>query len=212
MLAGKHLLGWAVERGIQSNVFDAVYLMTDSSEYAEIGKRYGAQVPFLEPAEFANDTAHVSQAMKWFLEKLSQNGIQADYVALLEPTAPGRQAGHIQQLIELVVSTGADSGITVAAVNPGVNAHWQIMIDEENRAQLAIEGSMKNIIRHRQALPKLYVRGGSTYVSKVELLIAEEPSLYGDDTRALILDKKYMFDVDTEEDWKHAEKIMLMLQ
>lgn len=208
MLAGKHLLGWAVEGGAKSGVLDDIYIMTDSAEYAEIAKQYGATAPILLVPEVATDMSHVFHAMKWYLGELGKQGIKPDYVVLLEPTAPGRQSAHIKQLVELVVTNGSDAGFTVMPVDPGVNAHWQIAVDEKGGATLAMGGPVKNIIRRRQLLPQLYVRGGSTYVSKIECLMKEEPDMYGDNVRALPIEKKYAVDLDNDEDWKEAEKIV----
>lgn len=209
MLKGKHLLGWAIEKGRESGVFDGLYLLTDSEEYAKIGKQYGAEIPFLEPAELAGDSNHVFYAMKWFLSELAaKHGTKSDYVVLLQPTGPGYRPTHIKQLVELVVSSSADAGFTVTPVDQGVNAYWQIALDEQGKATLAIGGPVKNIIRRRQLLPPLYARGGSLYVSKTECLLKDEPDMYGDDVRALVIEKKYAIDLDKEEDWEEAERIM----
>ena len=207
-LAGKPLMAWAIEGGKKSGVLDKIFVMTDSPEYAAVGKQYCAEAPVLLAPEVATDTSHVFHAMKWYLGKLAERGIVPDYVVLLEPTAPGRQAAHIEQLVTMVAKDGADAGFTVMDVPPGFNAHWQIAVAENGKAELAMGGPVSGIIRRRQLLPPLYVRGGSTYVSKKECLMKEEPDMYGTDARALLVDRKFAVDLDNEEDWKEAEKIV----
>ena len=205
-LAGKPLLGWAVESGLASGVLDAVYLATDSAEYAEIGKQCGASVPILLASHVATDTSHVFLAMKWFLQELAKSGERPDYVALLEPTAPARQPAHIKDLAELVVTNSADAGFTVMEVPAGFNAHWQIGVDPAGKARLALGGPVSGMIRRRQLLPPLFVRGGSTYLCRTGCLLKDEPDMYGEDLRALKVHSKYSVDLDTEEDWAEAER------
>ena len=207
-MAGKPLLAWAIEAGKKSGVLDKVILMTDSKEYAEIGKKYGAEVPWLQPAEFATDTSHVFLALKWLVGELIKSGEKPDYVVLLEPTAPGRQPAHIMELVKLVTESKADSGFTVLPVPAGHNAHWQFSIDDEGRAHIVTGEPVTKIIRRRQLLPSLFVRGGSTYISKTECLLKDEPDMYGEDARALVIDPKYALDLDNEEDWREAEKVL----
>src|SRR5437016_4558356 len=109
-LAGKPLLGWAIEGGLKSGVLDKVILLTDSEEYANIGKKHGAEVPWLRSAELSTDTSPIVDVLKWCLEELKKMNDLPDYIALLEPTAPGRQPEHIKKLVELVVNSKADSG------------------------------------------------------------------------------------------------------
>lgn len=208
---GKPLLGWAVEGGLKSGVLEKVILMTDSEEYVEIGKKYGAETLWLSPSEVSGDTSHVFDAMKVLLARLAEVGDNPDYVVLLEPTAPMRQPKHIKELVELVVKSNADSGFTVMEVPAGHNAHWQFFVDEQGKPTIVTGEPVKDIIRRRQLLPPLYVRGGSTYVARTDLLLQEKPDMYGDDTKVLIVDRKYQIDLDSEEDWKEAERRISVL-
>jgi CMP-N-acetylneuraminic acid synthetase len=185
-----------------------VLLLTDSQEYAEIGKQHGAVVPFLRPAELSTDTSPVVDVLVWLTKELAARGEKPDYMVLLEPTAPGRQSKHIKELVELVAGNGADSGFTVMPVPPGHNAHWQFALDASNKPSIVTGEPVSQIIRRRQELPPLYVRGGSTYIFHTDLLLLEQPTLYGDSVRVLPIDPKYSVDLDTEEDWQEAEKII----
>lgn len=210
---GKPLIGWSVLEAVESKVFDRIIALTDDVEIAEAAKKYGAEVPFLEPAEFAVETSHVFWGLKWLLNHLYETeGYWPDYVMLMEPTAPGRSHKHIVELVKMVAQSSADSGFTVWEVPSGNNAHWQFSIDSAGQASIVTGEPIKDIVRRRQLLPKLYVRGGSTYICKTEFLLKETPDMYGDDTRALVIDRKYGVDLDSEEDWVEAEKIVSSLK
>ena len=55
--AGKPLLGWTLEATIGSQVFDRVVVSTDHVDIADVARAFGADVPFIRPAELAKDTS-----------------------------------------------------------------------------------------------------------------------------------------------------------
>ena len=70
---GKPLLAWSIETGKASGVFDRFVLSTESPEIAEIGKRFGIDVPFMRPVEYASDTSSSFGAIKHAYEWLRDN-------------------------------------------------------------------------------------------------------------------------------------------
>ena len=54
---GKPILAYSIEAAIQSGLFDTVMVSTDDEEIAEIGKKYGAEVPFYRSEKTSNDFA-----------------------------------------------------------------------------------------------------------------------------------------------------------
>ena len=56
-LHGHSLLEWSINAAKKSKLIDRVFISTDSSQYAEIAKGYGAESPFLRPAAISGDTA-----------------------------------------------------------------------------------------------------------------------------------------------------------
>ena len=72
-------------------------------EIAEIGEKYGIEVPFMRPEEFAQDRSTSYDAILHAVEWLKENeDYEADWIILLEPTAPARQAFHIQEVARLI--------------------------------------------------------------------------------------------------------------
>lgn len=203
---GKPLMGWAVETLKESGVVSRVVLSTEDEEIAEIGKNFGAEVPFMRPQELAEDhmpTLPVLQhAVRWL--KGFEN-YSPSCVVLLEPTAIGKRPFHIKETVDMFFDKGVDSVISVSEVPSVVNPHWQLRVDTEGRVELFTGGSLKDVIRRRQDLPKTYYRNSSIYVFKPHLLFSENPSFYGEDVRAYTISGKYAFDLDTPEDWIAAE-------
>ena len=88
-LAGKPLLAWVIEAAKKSKYVDRVILSTDYKNIAEVGKKYGAEVPFMRPAEIAEDstpdTPVFEHALKWLKEN---EGYESDIIVHLRPTGP----------------------------------------------------------------------------------------------------------------------------
>ena len=93
-LCGKPVLAYSIECCLQSNLFDEVFVATDSEEYAKIAKRYGASVPFLEPEEMAADDVSSTEPLLYFDELL---GRADDLLWCIQPTSPLRS---VQDLID----------------------------------------------------------------------------------------------------------------
>src|SRR3989344_851906 len=114
-LLGKPLMAWIIEAGKASKYITRVVLSTDSPEYAEIGKKYGAEVPFLRPKELAEDHVPdfpwIHHAAVWLAEN---EGWKADIIVRLPPTSPTCKTEDIDACIELLLNDpSADSSYTI---------------------------------------------------------------------------------------------------
>ncbi len=126
LLGGRSLVARAVESGIKSLRLARLILSTDSEAIAEEGRRAGAEVPFLRPADLAKDDTPSSAVVVHALEWLERNeGRLPDILVLLQPTAPLRQARHIDEALELLVTSGARSVVSVTPVPGHYHPSWQ---------------------------------------------------------------------------------------
>lgn len=206
-LLGKPLIAWAIEALKESGVCDRVIVSTDDEEIADVAKKYGAEVPFMRPAEFAQDTSPtlpvLQHAVKWLKEN---EAWEPDIVVLTQATTPGIPASFIKEGFDLFLKSNADSVMSLVEVPGGYSPHWQFNLKEGNKAELFVGGSVKEVIRRRQDLPQTYIRNSAFYIFKTRLLFEEDPSFYGNDVRGFVMDGKYSIDIDTPEDWEAAER------
>jgi CMP-N-acetylneuraminic acid synthetase len=102
-LGGFPLLAYSIVAAKLAKNVDRVIVSTDSKEIAAIAKKFGAEVPFLRPAEFATDKAidkdYIKHALRWFKE---HEGGHPDYLVNLRPTTPLRDPKHIDEAIALI--------------------------------------------------------------------------------------------------------------
>ncbi len=89
-LAGHPLIAYSISAALQSEIFKAVIVSTDSERYAEIARHYGAEVPFMRPSEYSGDTAPDIEWVEYTLKRLAAEGRLYDCFCILRPTNPFR--------------------------------------------------------------------------------------------------------------------------
>ena len=96
-LGGHPLLAYTIAAALESGVLQRVIVSTDSPEVAALARQYGAEVPFLRPAEFAADHSPDIEWVRHALQTLAHEGSPCDAFSILRPTSPFRQAETIRR-------------------------------------------------------------------------------------------------------------------
>ena len=200
-LLGKPLIAYTVEQVNASFEIDRLILSTDDEAIANVAKKIGLEVPFIRPAELANDTAGSLAVVQHALDFVEAQGEKYDAVCLLQVTSPYRPDGCIDEAIELFKRTKPDSLVSVRKVPDEFNPHWTFEIGSDDRLNIAT-GEDK-IIPRRQELPPAYHRDGAIYITSVET-IRNKGSLLGDDIVAFPIDSPELINIDTMDDWNAA--------
>ncbi|MBI2453955.1 MAG: acylneuraminate cytidylyltransferase family protein [Parcubacteria group bacterium] len=210
-LCGQPLIAYTIKAAQESGIFDRIILSTDDAEIAEVAKKYGVEVPFIRPAELAQDgTPHLpvmQHAVSWLKEN---ENYQPDLVAILQPTAPLRQARHLKEALELLIKNKADSVISVTEIPGHYSPYWAVVADENGLGKLFIGDQIRNRIPRRQNFPKkTYANNGVLYIFKTGLLSdMERPSFYGERVAIYPMAEKYSVNIDSPKDWLLAERAM----
>lgn len=205
-LCGKPLLQYAAESALEARRLSRVILSTDDLEIAEIGHRCGLEVPFLRPAELAEDDTPMLPVVQHAVKMLECAGDTFDAVCLLQPTNPLRRAEDIDACIEMLEKTDADSVVTLLPVPPKYNPHWVYFQNGGNFFRLSTREPSP--IARRQDLPKAFHREGSVYVTKRDVIV-EQNSLYGWRLAGHMLDPERCVNVDETEDWERASTLLI---
>ncbi len=205
LLCGKPLLAYTVETALKAEKLTRVILSTEDEEIAEIGRELGVEIPFMRPAELAEDTTPTFPVVKHALLKLQEKGDYFDAVCLLQPTNPLRRAEDIDNCIELLTGSGVDCVVSVLPVPDEYNPKWVYQMESDGKIKLLCGD--KEPIPRRQDLPPAYFREGSIYVTRSETILSGN-SLYGEDTMGYQIDSKFSVNIDTESDWQRAENLV----
>lgn len=184
-----------------------VILSTDSEDYAALGRAAGAEVPFLRPAIFASTTASAMSVVKHCLQHLRDTeGYRPDAVAYLQPTNPFRTAVHIDQALELLADSEADTILTLAPVKQNPCFMWQA---GSNGALRRLAPDLERPERSQEQ-PLFYVESAVVILSRTDYLeTAPESALIMNHQsfRPLLIDDEAAVDINTELDFEYAELV-----
>ncbi len=210
LLAGRPLIAYTIEAALQSEALDRLILTTDDPAIADAALACGCEVPFMRPAELARDeTLHlpvVEHAARWMVEHADY---RPDAVMTLQPTSPLRQPEDILASIELLERSGADSVLSVNEVPAHAHPMRTLRLDADDNAVLFVTGEpVRRRINRRQDLPPAWVMNGAIYVCLTGVLLASEPSLYGDRVVAYRMPADRSISIDDAEDWAAAERAL----
>ncbi|MDJ0985050.1 MAG: acylneuraminate cytidylyltransferase family protein [Desulfobacterales bacterium] len=205
-ICGKPLITYTIEAALQvQHLFHRLIVSTEDEEIAAIARQNGAEVPFLRPIELSGDdvpTLPVLQHAVRFVEK--QDDIILDWVLLLQPTDPLRQAADIEAALELSQQDPCDSVISVVQV---FSTHPILMKRIEDNQLLPYCIEEKEGTRRQDYKPAAYMRNGAIYLTRRKVLI-EQNSIWGQVIRPYVMPPERSVGVDSDLDLKMVEVMM----
>lgn len=204
-IAGKPMIAYSIEHGLASKKINRVIVSTDSERYADIARQYGAEVPFLRPAEYAKDDSLDLEVFEHALQFLKETeGYVPDLIVQLRPTYPIRRIKDIDAMVEIMEK---DSSIdSVRCIAPAKEIPYKMWLKEENNE---IKPLMTNIPEcynmPRQKLPKVYYQNACIDVIRTSV-ITDRHSMSGEKIVGYEMDEN--FDIDTEEEFLRAAEFV----
>ncbi len=204
LLAGRPLLAYTADAARASQRLSRTIVSTEDPLIADAARAVGLEVPFVRPAGLAADATPMLPVLQHAVQTLGESGFAADIVVLLQPTSPLRRAEHIDRAIDLLRSTGADSVVSVVEVPHQFNP-VSVMQLTGDRLQPFLPGPQ---ILRRQDKPRVYARNGPAVLA-VKTAVLVKGSLYGEDSRALVMEEDESLDIDTPSDLERAETLIM---
>jgi CMP-N,N'-diacetyllegionaminic acid synthase len=201
-LAGHSLLEYTARAARESGVIDRIVLSTDSPEIADAGRRAGLDVPFMRPASLAVDDTPMLPVVQHALAETARSGWSPDIIVLLQPTSPLRRPDHIRDAVNLLRDTNADSVVTVVEVPRHLSPDYVMRIDEGRLKPFLPDGPR---VTRRQDARAAYSRDGTVYAFR-RVTLERFGSIYGEDSRPLLLDSSESLSIDSPSDWDEAER------
>lgn len=205
MLAGKPLIIWSIEAALASKTISRVLVSTDDEQIAEISRDAGAEVPFIRPAELAQDDTPDLPVCKHALQWLKDNEeYTPDTVVWLRPTCPLRTADAIDEATALFLTTKADCLRSVAAVHK--HPYWMKRFDGPFLNPF-IPGKDEHTYYQRQLLPETFYLNGAIDIVKTSDIMTRDVFFYGT-MAGYTMPAEMSVDIDTEIDLRIAETIL----
>lgn len=201
-LHGKSLLEWSINAAKRSNLIDRVFVSTDSSEYAEIAKKHGAEVPFLRPDSISGDAASDLDFVIHAIEEFHILGLDPDYLVHIRPTTPLRDPLVIDKAISMFRSNRRFNSLR-SVHKMSESSYKTLEILNGSLIPLALLGDAEiDSNAPRQSFPDTYQANGYVDVLDVKFII-ENREIHGKKILPFITEPAY--EVDSIDDFEYLD-------
>jgi len=211
MVAGKPLISYSIQQALASNLVTRTIVSTDDKDIADIACKYGAEVPFMRPSEFASDFSPdidvFRHALLWLREK---EGYECDCVVHLRPTGPVRRVQLIDKAIQLLLDNPhADS---VRAVSKAMQTPYKMWHMENGllKPLLSVAGMKESYCQPRQLLPQVYWQNGYVDIVRSGIII-DKGEMCGDRILPFLVNEP-IYELDYLESIPALEKALKELE
>lgn len=211
--AGKPLLTYTIESAKNSKLLDKVILTTDDEEIAEVGRKYGVEVPFMRPSHLGQDTTPDIPVILHAIDELKKQGYEADIVVQLRPTTPLRSGADIDRGVRMLLESDADS---VRSVCEPLHTPFKMhrINDQGQLVPLLKNEFPETFLKYpetfnisRQVLPKVWRHSGYLDIMRVSSLDDSDRSKKRVHL-PLIIDQWRDVDIDSLHELMFAESII----
>lgn len=205
LLGGKPLIVWSIEHALSVKRIERVIVSTDSEEIAAIARQYGAEVPFIRPAELARDDSPEWLAWRHALNYLHEkDGILPEIMISVPATAPMRLPLDIENCLDKFEKGDADVVITVTDANrsPYFN---MVRVNADGNVGLVIPPH--SAVTRRQDAPEVYDMATVAYVARSEFVLTHN-SIFEGRVQMVHVPRERAVDIDTLQDFQIAECLL----
>jgi CMP-N,N'-diacetyllegionaminic acid synthase len=207
-VGGKPMIAWSIEAARAARGVDRVVVSTDDTEIAEVSRRYGAEVPFVRPADLAqDDSSHLDVILHCVDWLAAEEKCQFEYVMLLQPTSPLRTAEDIDAAAKLAVEENAESVISVCETHH--HPYLTTRIADDGTLTDFMSGTPEpgtSSIR-RQDMPVAYFINGAIYLVRNDVLL-EQRTLLPARTLPYLMPQERSWQVDEPADLRLVDWVL----
>ncbi|MCG9790053.1 pseudaminic acid cytidylyltransferase [Vibrio mediterranei] len=203
---GKPMIAYSIEAALKSGCFDKVIVSTDDQEIAEVAKQYGAEVPFIRPDDISDDHATTMDVINHGLEWYKNQGVEVEYLCCIYATAPFIKPEDIKTGYK-VLANDEDVLFTFSATSFSFPIQRAIKLDEHRRVSMF---EPKNELIRSQDLEEAYHDAGQFYWGRKEAFL-KKSNMFSSHSKAILLPRTRVQDIDTPEDWDFAEALFSLL-
>jgi N-acylneuraminate cytidylyltransferase/CMP-N,N'-diacetyllegionaminic acid synthase len=197
---GKPLIAYTIEAAKNSSSIDRIIVSTDDEEIAAVAREFGAEVPFMRPAELASDTASSRDVILHALSFLEEQRSSIEDFCLLQPTSPLRTAADIDEMFKIFQRKKADSVLSITPYDHPIQ--WAVEMHGDER----LVPREKTIPGRRQELVEYYRPNGAVYMFQTNFF-KDSMGYFGPNSYGYIMPPERSVDIDTRLDFVVAEAI-----
>lgn len=192
-LNGYPLISYSIKASLGSKYIDDTIVSTDSQKIARVSRKYGAKIPFMRPAELADDNSKTIDTVLHAIKTLDEMNNNFDVLVLLQPTQPLRTASDIDKSIEFFFQKGMKGLVSVSQVDE----HPLLMRKIDKNGNL-VSLLKKNSTCRRQDMDDYYKVNGCIYINLINELKIN--TSFNDNPIGFIMDSEHSVDIDNMKD------------
>jgi N,N'-diacetyl-8-epilegionaminate cytidylyltransferase len=199
MLGGKPLLAWAIDAARSCPLVDRIIVSTDDREIADVALERGAEVPFIRPADLAQDSSPEWRAWQHAVRYIMQHDGTFDIFLSVPTTSPLRSPDDLSRCVAELSKGGCEGVISVTPANR--NPYFNMVcMGDDGQVEIAIKGSTSAT---RQSAPPIYDITTVAYAVRPEHILTAR-SLFEGRIRAIQIPKERSIDIDDAVDMEFA--------
>ncbi len=202
---GKPMIAYSIEAAQQSGCFDKIIVSTDDQEIADVAMQYGAEVPFLRPADIADDFATTMDVMQHAINWCLEQKWNIEKVCCIYATAPFVLPKYIKQGLQSVSAEHVEYAFSATTFPFAIQR--AISLDKSGSVTMF---SPEYANTRSQDLEEAYHDAGQFYWGKASAFLAGK-AIFAEHSKVVLLPRKRVQDIDTTEDWELAESLFSVL-
>lgn len=201
IFAGRPMIAHAIEAARASDIIDRVVVSTDDDEIAAIAKQHGAEVPFMRPADLADDHTPTAPVIAHALSALAEAGAAGiDFICCIYPGVPFLDKDDLAAGLALLRKRGSGYVFPVAAYPAPI----------QRALKMADDGELQSFdpqyaLTRTQDLELAFFDAGQFYWGAADTWRAAGP--IHADALGLQIPEWRVVDIDTPADWDRAERL-----
>ena len=205
LFAGKPMIAYALQAAQASGLFRHILVSTDDAEIAAVAQQYGAQVPFMRPADLADDHSGVMPVVQQAINACRDIGWEFEKVCCIFPCVPLLKSADLLKALEIMQQADADYAFAVSEFPSRIQ---RALRREANGAMQAF--FPEHTATRTQDLEAAYFDVGQFYWGKQQAWLAGTSPLHGG--QACMIEPWRAVDIDTPADWQRAEQLFAVLR
>ena len=200
-LMGKPLIAHTIEQALACPEIERVFVSTDDQEIADVAQQYGAEVPFLRPAEMATSKAPKIPVIEHLVEEVEKLGVEVTTIVDLDPTSPLRSQADIKGAYDLLDD---ETDVVITGYHSDKNQYFN-MVEAQPDGTAILSKSQDHHVTSRQEAPAVFSMNGSVYVWHRETLVK---GLWDGRAKLFEMPRTRSVDIDSPLDIAIVEMLM----
>jgi pseudaminic acid cytidylyltransferase len=204
---GKPIIAYSIEASLSSGLYDKVIVSTDDDEIAKVAQSYGADIPFLRPAELSNDSAATLPVVQHALRALADDGAMFDFACCIYATAPFIRESDLALAFDRLASR-ADKSYSFAVTSYPFPIQRAVKLETDGTVAM-FQPEFFQV--RSQDLEPAYHDAGQFYWGRSAAWLRGD-IMFSSVAVPIVLERQRVQDIDTEEDWRRAELLYMALK